>query len=94
MSVLSASDIWKMKVPQKIRIFMWFLHREVNLTKNNLVKRNWQGNTKCCFCDKDETIQHLFFECPVAQIVWRIVHMNFNIAPLTNITNVSQKKLI
>jgi hypothetical protein len=61
--------IWKIKVSLKIRIFMWVLHRKVILTKNNLVKRNWNGNKKCCFCYKDETIQHLFFKCPLAQIV-------------------------
>ena len=33
--------IWKMKVPLKIKIFMWFLHRKVILTKDNLRKRNW-----------------------------------------------------
>ena len=30
--------IWKIKVPMKIKIFMWFLHRKVILTKENLVK--------------------------------------------------------
>jgi hypothetical protein len=33
-----------MKVPLKIKIFMWFLHRREILTKDNLVKRNWQGS--------------------------------------------------
>ena len=32
--------IWKMKVPLKIRIFMWFLFRKVILTKDNLARRN------------------------------------------------------
>jgi hypothetical protein len=79
--------IWKIKVPLKIRIFMWFLHKKVLLTKDNLAKRNWQGNKRCCFCDKDETIQHLFIACPFAKIVWRIVYMAFNICPPANITN-------
>ena len=52
--------IWKMKVPQKIKIFTWFLMRKEILTKDNLAKRNWDGSKKCCFCDQDETIQHLF----------------------------------
>jgi hypothetical protein len=43
--------IWKMKVPLKIKVFMWFLHRKVILTKDNLVKRNWNDNESCCFCD-------------------------------------------
>jgi hypothetical protein len=32
----------------EINIFMWFIHRKEILTKDNLVKRNWQGNSKCC----------------------------------------------
>ena len=79
--------IWKLKVSLKIRIFMWFLHRRVILTKDNLSKRNWHGCLKCCFCDKEESIQHLFIDCPLAQIVWRIVHMTFSIAPPTSIPN-------
>jgi hypothetical protein len=79
--------IWKIKVPLKIRIFMWFLHRKVILTKDNLLKRNWQGNKSCVFCDKDESINHLFFECPLAKIIWRIVHMTFGIPPPRNVSN-------
>jgi hypothetical protein len=79
--------IWKIKVPFKIKNFMWFLHRKVILTKDNLVKKNWQGNTSCCFCDKEEFIQHLFFEYPLAKIVWRLVYMTFGIPPPKNVKN-------
>ena len=79
--------IWRMKVPLKIRILMCFLHRKVLLTKDNLAKRNWQGSKKCCFCDQDESIHHLFISCPFAKVIWRIVHMTFNLSPPTNITN-------
>ena len=79
--------IWKMKVPLKIKIFMWFLYQKVILTKDNLAKRNWNGSKKCCFCDQDETIQHLFFTCPFAKMIWRIVHMALNISPPTSINN-------
>ena len=60
--------IWKMKVPLKIKIFMWLLNREVILTKDNLAKRNWNGSQRCCFCDHDETIQHLFFLMSLCKI--------------------------
>jgi hypothetical protein len=79
--------IWKIKVPLKIKIFMWFLHRKVILTKDNLVKRSWQGCKSCSFCHKDETIQHLFFDCSFAKIVWRIIHMTFGISPPTTVSN-------
>jgi hypothetical protein len=79
--------IWKMKVPLKIRIFMWLLFHKVILTKDNLKKRNWQGNMKCCFCNDDESIEHLFFNCPFAKIMWRIVHISFNISPPSSISH-------
>jgi hypothetical protein len=79
--------LWKIKVPLKIKIFMWFVHRKEILTKDNLAKRNWQGSTKCCFCDQEETIQHLFIDCPFAKKLWRVVHMTFAISPPSNINN-------
>ena len=52
--------LWNLKVPSKVKIFMWYLIRGVILTKGNIARRNWQGNKKCVFCDSDESIQHLF----------------------------------
>ena len=79
--------IWKLRVPLKIKIFLWLLRRKVILTKDNLAKRNWIGDQKCCFCEHDESVQHLFLECHVARSIWRIIHMSFGLAPPTNITN-------
>jgi hypothetical protein len=31
--------LWKIKIPLKVKIFLWFLFRGVTLTKDNLVKR-------------------------------------------------------
>ena len=73
--------IWKIKVPLCIKIFMWFVHKGVILTKDNLMKRNWVGNPRCYFCDQNETIKHLFLECPLAKLLWRSIHIAFNIQP-------------
>jgi hypothetical protein len=32
--------LWKMKVPLKTKVFMWFLHRKEILTKDNLSKKS------------------------------------------------------
>ena len=53
--------IWDLNVPLKIRIFMWFLHRKVLLTKDNLAKRQWNGCTKCVFCGLQESVEHFVF---------------------------------
>jgi hypothetical protein len=65
-------DIWKIKAPLKFKIFLWYLRRGIILTKDNLAKRNWQGSLICVFCHKEETINHLLFECRLAHSVWSV----------------------
>lgn len=65
--------IWKGKIPEKIKIFLWLLTNDAILTKDNLLKRKWQGDARCMFCEENETIDHLFFQCPVAKAIWLVV---------------------
>jgi hypothetical protein len=53
--------IWKLKLPPQIKVFIWYLYEGVILTKDNLARRQWQGDMKCCFHSSNESIQHLFF---------------------------------
>lgn len=80
--------IWKMKIPLKTKIFAWYLRRGVILTKDNLVKRNWHGCTKCVFCHHDETIKHLFFQCSFARTIWSLIQMASGIYPPTSVANI------
>jgi hypothetical protein len=34
--------LWKLKIPLKIKIFMWFLNKKVILTKDNLDKEKME----------------------------------------------------
>jgi hypothetical protein len=43
------------------------------LTKDNMVKRKWPGDPTRYFCDHNETLSHLFFQCSTAKAVWAIV---------------------
>ena len=80
-SIPTSKHVWDVRVPLKIKVFMWFLHKQVILTKDNLIKRNWTGPTRCSFCDQGETIKHLFFDCPLARILWTTIQVAFNITP-------------
>lgn len=62
--------LWKINVPPKIRVFVWLLVRNSVLTKDNLLKRGWVGDSKCVFCGKDEMVDHIFLQCPVAKFLW------------------------
>ena len=78
------SPIWKLKLPLKIKVFLWYPKRGIILTKDNLLKRNWKGDGCCCFCSSAETIQHLFFDCHVAKSVWYALFFTFGIQPPVN----------
>ena len=51
---------WDLKIPLKIKNILWYLKKRVILTKDNLAKRNWKGDTKCCFCSSNEAIMRLY----------------------------------
>jgi hypothetical protein len=65
--------MWKAKIPLKIKIFMWLMQHDAILTKDNLIKRKWQGDKSCRFCRMDESVTHLFFDCSLARYVWSLV---------------------
>ena len=66
-------QLWKAKLPLKIKIFMWLTLQNAILTKDNLLKRKWKGNPACAFCQEEETVKHLMFDCPVIKYVWSIL---------------------
>jgi hypothetical protein len=52
---------------------MWLVEQGAILTKDNMLRRNWHGDPRCYFCKLPKNMDHLFFECPVAKVVWRMV---------------------
>jgi hypothetical protein len=66
---------------------LWYLYKGIILTKDNLAKRQWQGDKKCCFCSSEEFIQHLLFDCPFVKFVWRTIHISFNLTSPTSVHN-------
>nr|CAD1817778.1 unnamed protein product [Ananas comosus var. bracteatus] len=59
-----ANDIWRLRIPLKVKVFYWLVLKKKILTMDNLVKRGWTGNTSCVLCGSEiETIDHLFTQC-------------------------------
>ena len=73
---------WKLKLPLKIKVFLWYLKKGIIIAKDNLVKRNWKGCTKCCFCSREEISRHLFFDCHMSRFIWNYLFLSFGITPL------------
>jgi hypothetical protein len=77
-----------MKIPLKTKKIGWYLRRDVILTKDNLVKWNWHGSTLCVCCHRDETINHLFFQCRFTGSIWSIIQVSSTLYPPTNVANI------
>ena len=84
MDVLKAF-CWKVKCPPKLRHFLWQLLTGCIAVTKNLKARGIQGNTCCTRCgDPEETVNHVFCECPPARQVWALskIPSNPNIFPI------------
>jgi len=65
--------IWKGKIPAKIKIFLWLVANNALLTRDNMIKRKWTGDPSCLFCECNESVSHLLFQCSLAKAVWAVV---------------------
>ncbi|XP_015959674.1 uncharacterized protein LOC107483570 [Arachis duranensis] len=63
--------IWKLQVPQKVRMFLWkAVHRILPVNKNLHQKRITVAPT-CSICQREEeTIEHALLLCPWTRAVW------------------------
>jgi hypothetical protein len=52
---------------------MWLVDANAILTKDNLSRKNWQGDKRCFFCNIFESIEHLFFDCHMSRYIWSLV---------------------
>ncbi|MBA0746327.1 hypothetical protein Gogos_008858 [Gossypium gossypioides] len=69
------NKIWKMKVPARVRSFLWMLALGRFPTIEFLERRGiqfQQMRKKCPWCDKElERFDHLFFKCKFVKGFWR-----------------------
>jgi hypothetical protein len=84
----SNDKLWKLKISLRIKVFGWYLRKEVVLTKDNLAKKNWHESKKCVFCPQEETIKHLFFQCHLARSIWPVIQVASTLIPPCSITNI------
>ncbi|WMV25761.1 hypothetical protein MTR67_019146 [Solanum verrucosum] len=67
-------QIWRIKAPHKVSIFVWLLAKEATLTVDNLMSRGMTLCSRCFLCKETaETVNHLFLHCPFTAHLWRII---------------------
>src|SRR4051812_18780695 len=62
--------VWQLKVPPHLHIFLWLLANNKTLTRDNLSKRRHVEDKTRVFCSENKSVNHLFFYCFVAKMVW------------------------
>ncbi|CAL9226865.1 unnamed protein product, partial [Arabidopsis halleri] len=88
-SIALKKEIWKLQITPKIRHFLWRCLSGAVATATQLNSRTIPADPICQRCCKEEeTINHILFTCPFADVVWRQVNgivgqLNFS----TNLEN-------
>ena len=73
-------QVWKLKVPNKIRGFIWRILSNALPTMSNLFKKNCCVTNRCLICkEKIENIGHLSCFCPWAHRIWFGSKSNFSL---------------
>lgn len=63
-------DMWEVKMPLKIKVFLWMLWHDRVQTGEQLKIRKSKHSEFCKYCGRLETRDHLFFNCHISQLVW------------------------
>jgi hypothetical protein len=64
------TTIWVIRLPLKIRIFLWQRIRGRLPTGVEVLKRNGPGDGRCPLCGPEEDTNHIFVTCVSAQFLW------------------------
>lgn len=63
--------IWSLRVPPKVRMFLWRACHEILPTRVVLMRRHVGTNPYCQFCSTEvETVTHVLFVCPFFSSIW------------------------
>lgn len=77
--LIFVSLVWKLKIPPRVQFFLWLLSKNKLLTRDNLAKRRGVSDPTCLLCVESESINHLFFECCIAKLIWECISELLNL---------------
>ena len=66
------SAIWKLRVPSKIRVFLWGLAMHSIPTTDVLHRRHMAEQASCLICGEPDSWKHSLLECNMARCVWAL----------------------
>ena len=67
------NSFWKLKLPNKIKVFVWRACKNILPTFGNLHKRKIADAPCCLKCNTEvETCCHALIDCPIADEIWKL----------------------
>lgn len=63
------TTLWSVKVPSKLRIFLWRLAKQSLPTADVLHHRNMKPQSVCSLCGNEDSWRHALIECHMAKCV-------------------------
>jgi len=64
-------QLWKIKAPQRIKVFAWLLLQDKLMLNSSRLERGLTYNPFCGFCANEyEDRDHVFRRCPNATFIW------------------------
>jgi len=66
--------IWQLKVPPKIKVFLWRLARHSIPTADVLHRRHIAPHAACLVCGVPDSWKHSLLECNLAKCVWALMN--------------------
>lgn len=64
-------SIWKLMIPNSVKMFVWRTCKNILLTMQNLKRRKITDQLLCPICFyHDESVGHVLWECKAAKDVW------------------------
>jgi hypothetical protein len=68
---------------------LWLLANDKVLTRHNLAKRRCVEDKSCLFYSEAESVDHAFFECCVAKVLWEMVSEVTGLPVISDFQNVA-----
>ena len=64
--------IWRLKIPQRMRFFIWLVTHDCLMTNSHRVKRGLATDPNCRLCiHEEEDSLHILRDCSFARDIWR-----------------------
>jgi hypothetical protein len=71
--------IWKCQLPLKLQIFTWQLLKGRLPSSDHIHAWGGASDGKCVLCGKPEYVDHIFFQCHLAEFLWSGVRAMFRV---------------